>query len=94
MSTTQIAHPRPTSRRARLTTLVAAAAAAAALSVASAGPVAATTPQAPGAASPPPVLTGSGCLLVQQYLVYNPSMNKPRGHQDVADGRSWADGCP
>lgn len=93
MSTIPIAHPRPTSTRTRLTTLVASAAAAAALSVVTAGPAAATTPQAAGAASPPPVLTGSGCLLVQQLIVHNPSMSKPRGHQDVADGRSWADDC-
>ncbi len=93
MSTTPITRPRPTSTRARLTTLLAAVAVAATLSVASAGTAAATTPQPSGSSSPPPVLTGSGCLLVQQLIVYNPSMSKPRGHQDLADGRSWADGC-
>jgi hypothetical protein len=38
-------------------------------------------------------LLGSGCQVVDFYIAYNPSMNKPRGHQDAPDHWSWASGC-
>ena len=38
-------------------------------------------------------LLGTGCEVVRFYIAYNPSMNKPRGHQDAPDHWSWASGC-
>ncbi len=92
MSTAMISSTRPTSTRPRLTTLLAALAAAAALSV---GPTGSATAAAmdPGGGAATPVLSGSGCVLVQQLVVYNPSMNKPRAEQVTPDHRHWDAGC-
>jgi hypothetical protein len=38
-------------------------------------------------------IMGTGCDVVDFYIVMNPSINKPRGHQDAPDHRSWAFGC-
>jgi hypothetical protein len=38
-------------------------------------------------------ILGTGCDVVSFYIVMNPSINKPRGHQDAPDHRSWAFGC-
>jgi hypothetical protein len=62
---------------------------------------AAATPAAsarPPAAVPVPggstdALLVTGCEVVRFYIAYNPSMNKPRGHQDAPDHWSWAFGC-
>jgi hypothetical protein len=35
----------------------------------------------------------AGCDLVHFYVVVNPSMNKPRGHQDEPDHWTWASSC-
>jgi hypothetical protein len=83
MSTAMISSTPPTATRPRLTTLLAALAAAAALSVGPTGSATAATP----------VLSGSGCVLVQQLVVYNPSMNKPRAEQVTPDHRHWDAGC-
>ncbi|MDX6299763.1 MAG: hypothetical protein QOF53_977 [Nocardioidaceae bacterium] len=59
---------------------------------------------APAASARPPAavpVTGgsadallvTGCEVVRFYNTYNPSMNKPRGHQDAPDHWSWAAGC-
>jgi|1185.fasta_scaffold1522585_1 hypothetical protein len=34
-----------------------------------------------------------GCDLVRFYVAVNPSMNKPRGHEDAPDHWTWASGC-
>jgi hypothetical protein len=39
------------------------------------------------------LLVGNGCDVVRFYVAFNPSMNKPRGHQDAPDHWSWAAGC-
>jgi hypothetical protein len=69
---------------ARLTILLAVTVASATLSVSSAS-----------ATRPDPVVapTGPSCSTVLRYVVDNPSMNKPRGHQDAPDGWSWRSGC-
>lgn len=69
-----------------------------ALSTASATAAATASNAEPPAALPVPggsteALLGSGCEVVRFYLTYNPSMNKPRGHQDAPDHWSWAAGC-
>lgn len=40
-----------------------------------------------------PGVEPTGCDLVRFLVVVNPSINKPRGHQDSADHWSWASGC-
>jgi hypothetical protein len=40
-----------------------------------------------------PAMDPAGCDLVRFYVAVNPSMNKPRGHQDQPDQWSWASGC-
>ena len=70
-----------------------------ALSTTSASAAAAPAASAqPPAAVPVPggstdALFVRGCAVVRFYIAYNPSMNKPRGHQDGPDHWSWASGC-
>ena len=90
MSTTTSSN-RPTCT-GRLTRLVAAAAAAAALSVGTTASASAAT-VAPQVGSATPVLSGSGCDLVRQLVVYNPSISKPRADQQAPDHRHWDQGC-
>lgn len=75
-----------TSRKSRttLTTLLAVAATTAALVAPLSGPAAAETA---------PASFGISCLQVRLYEVYNPSLNKPRGHQDAPDHRHWDQFC-
>ncbi len=81
MSTTTT---RQASRRTTLTTLLALSAAAAALVV---------PPTSRADAETAPASSGISCLQVRWYEVYNPSLNKPRGHQDAPDHRHWDEFC-
>jgi hypothetical protein len=81
MSTTTTSR---SSRKTTLTTLVALSAATAAL---------VAPPLSHAAAETVPASSGISCLQVRWYEVYNPSLNKPRGHQDAPDHRHWDQFC-
>jgi hypothetical protein len=74
----------PRTSRTTLMTLLAVAAATAAL---------VAPPLSHAAAETAPASFGISCLQVRWYEVYNPSMNKPRGHQDAPDHRHWDQFC-
>ena len=81
MSTTTTSR---SSRKTTVTTLLAVGVATAAL---------VAPPSSRAAAETAPASFGISCLQVRLYEVYNPSMNKPRGHQDAPDHRHWDEFC-